>query len=504
MREFATTYLKLFRLAVILAGIQVCFTGVAMAKIGIVKKIYIRDNPLSVEFDVSGKAPVKVIRISKTEVLVAIKNVSLAKTFTIQGKNHPSIASVNVEALEGNVVAVVVVGKQAYGKLDSRFNKNNTRLMVSLGEEKAAASRKPAAAAKETPSKESQEKPEVKVMPKAKDTIAAKPTPPKKSDPPAANLPSQPKPLPKIAAPVKKDEKNKRLAKEAEKVKMATAPVYVPPKRSKSEFKGDISDLYRGPDPKACEAKQVQNALLLIKKELYKEAYEVLDQYMIKENFSCLEQVYFLKAYVYYKGIEEGDFTRLIKAERMFQDAVVSYPKSKYLPFAYTAMGMIQAALKNMSAAEGYFNIVHQGYKDYTGMPEVQYHLAMIFDEKGYTDKALRLYKKVFQSPLDNSYITDAGVGYGKALFNKRQYFDALSIFNYVIKNDVKKVYEGPDLLLFTADANFELGLSKGARDNYIRVMNLFPDIPNKDMVLSKVGDAYGLENNEEKAKKNI
>jgi tetratricopeptide (TPR) repeat protein len=91
-------------------------------------------------------------------------------------------------------------------------------------------------------------------------------------------------------------------------------------------------------------------------------------------------------------------------------------------------------------------------------------------------------------------------LGYGKALFENLRYYDALSVLNYVIQNDVKKVYESSDLLKYTADANFELGLSKGARENYIRLLNLYPNIKDPDMALSKAGDAYGMENQEEKA----
>ena len=511
MKESAFTYLRLLRAAAFVVCIQICFAGTAVAKFPVVKSILIKDTPLSVEFEVTGKAPVKVIRISEKEVLVAIKNVVLAKGYKVVGKDHPSIKSVSVEALDGNVVAVVVTGKRAYGKIASSFNKNNTRLAVALDK---GSKKRPAAVKKEIP-KPADEKEVTAVKPQktaepvkkvATPELPARPVIEKAPEPlPAAALeppaekkaPPAPVPPPAVKKQPKPETEDDRIAQ------MRTPPVYEPPQRTKSEFRGDISDIHRGKDAlMGCEAKPVENAVLLMKKELYREAYEILDQYMLKENFSCLEQVYYLRAYVYYKSIEDEDYARLIKAERMFQDALVSYPKSRLVPFAYAGIGMIQSVLKNMSAAEGYLNIVRKGYADYTGMPEVQFYLAEIYDEKGYTDKALRLYKKVFQSPLDNSYITDAGVGYGKELYNKRQYFDALSVFNYVIKNDVKKVYESPDLLRYTGDANFELGIPIGARENYIRLMNLFPDIPDKGMILSKVGDAYGMENSEEKALK--
>ncbi|MEH0019873.1 MAG: tetratricopeptide repeat protein [Desulfobacter sp.] len=522
MKKLVSVYLGTLLVACLVVVVQICLVKSAMASLPVVKNILIKDSPLSVEFELTGKAPVKVIRIGKKEVLVAIKNVVLAKGYKVHGEKHPAIDSVNVESLDGNVVAVVVVGKKAYGEIDSGFNKNHTRLTVALTKDRKIKTPpvKTVAPAPKAPAEGktvAAKAPEKKVAPKAVAVPVPAPAPVAETLPPPT-----PKPVPPpeptaekigptveekdIAPPpvelppaVEKTPKAKEKLQKTADIK--APPMYVPPKRVKGEFRGDISDIYRGADPlMGCEAKPVENALLLIKKELYDEAYDILEQYVFQENFSCLEQVYYLRAYVFYKNIQGEDYANLIKAERMFQDALVSFPKSRFVPFAYAGVGMIQAALKNMSAAEGYFNIVRKGYVDYTGMPEIQFHLAKIYDEKGYMDKALRLYRDVFQAPMDNSYITDAGVGYGKALFNKRKYFDALSVFNYVVKNDAKKVYESPDLLRFTGESNFELGISKGARDNFIRLLNLFPEIPDKAMILSKVGDAYGMENNEEKA----
>lgn len=518
MKTQAPVIHRLFLAVFLIMAVQFVSAGSAMASLNQIKAIHIKDAPLSVSFEVTGKSPIRVIRISDREVLVAIKGVRLAKGYKVLGRKHPAIASVHVESLDGDVVAVVVGGKQSYGRISSSFNASNTRLTVALGN-----GRKDGAAAVTTPQGAA---PAVRAQP------ALSPEPPQMADTPKgpvpAPLPAKPEHSQQVAAPseekapgpVKKVEMAERREppapqatvrppkkKETPKPGLSPAelvkapPVYVPPKRAKSDFRGDISDIHRGDNPlMGCEAKPVENALLFIRKELYKEAHDILDQYMFQENFSCLEQVYYLKAFVYHKSIGDDDYASLLKAEQMYQDALVSYPQSSLVPFAYTGVGMIQSQLKNISAAEGYLNIVKKGYQAYTGMPEVQYYLARIYDEKGYTDKALRLYKEVFQSPLDNSYIIDAGVGYGKALFDKRQYYDALSIFNYVIKNDAGKIYESPDLLRYAGDASFELGLSKDARKTFMRLLNLFPEIPDRDMVLSRVGDAYGMENQEEKA----
>jgi len=227
-----------------------------------------------------------------------------------------------------------------------------------------------------------------------------------------------------------------------------------------------------------------------------------LDKYVAKSNFTCLEQAFFLRAYAYYKSVAKTDSARLMKAGQLFQDALVFNPGSPLVPFAYAAMGMIQEDLNNGAAAEGYFNIIKQGYPEYRGMPEIIYHLARLYEQQGHFDKAMRYYKRVFEDETQNKYIADAGIGYGKALFRKMQYFNSLAVLNYVVKSSPRKVYSSPELLLAIGNANFEVGLAKESRKALTRVLNLFSDIKNPDVILSRIADTYGMENNRTRAVK--
>ena len=104
-----------------------------MAGYPVVKAIHVKDNPFSVTVDMTGKAPVKVIRVGEREVLVAIKNVSLAKGLVVGGKDNSNLESVHVETLEGNVVAVMVTGKHvSEKKINSSFNAAKNQLTVVL------------------------------------------------------------------------------------------------------------------------------------------------------------------------------------------------------------------------------------------------------------------------------------------------------------------------------------------------------------------------------------
>ncbi len=465
-----------------------------------IKKIRISPDPLSIQFFVTGPIPVKVVKVEKRELLVALKNVTLDKGFKIEGRQTGAFRNIDVEALSGNVVAVILTSDQPYGEIRSDFNSSQSIFMVDLGikgKTEAVAKAGPVPAPPE---------PEIKAA-----VPAASKTPPpaeKRPSPKAAvakeeHLPDPVKrsDIPEITA-VDKINKGGASSRKRKAAEILEPAVYVPPVRELSGYSGDISDIIQTIDDSGCESDRVDNAVNLLRKKMYAKAFDLLDQFTMQENFTCLEQAFFLKAYAFLKSVPKKDYTRLIQAERLFQDALISYPKSDYIPYGYAAIGLIQLKLNNISAAEGYFNIVKQGYLQYSGMAEILYQLALIYDLKGYPDKALTYYKQVFEDTQVNSYIADAGVGYGKALFNKRNYLDSLSILNYVVTSHPKKVYENADLLLYIGNADYEVGLSRQARENLNRVLNLFADIPGRDIILSRVGDTYGMEDKVEKAVK--
>ncbi len=465
-----------------------------------IKKIRISPDSLSIEIFVTGPIPVKVVKVAPKELLVALKNVTLEKGFKIEGKQTTAFQNIAVEKLSGNVVAVILTSDQPYGEIRSKFNSSQSIFMVDLGTKeiaKAVAEAKPVSPRpgpqiKPTAPAEPQTAQIVEKKPSSKTAIAKEeqlPDPVKRSD------------IPEITA-VDKINKGGKAPRLLKSVQIPEPVVYVPPVREASGYSGNISDIVQKIDESGCESGRLDSAVNLLRKKLYAKAFDLLDQYTMQENFTCLEQASFLKAYAFLKSVQKEDYTRLIQAERLFQDALISYPKSDYIPYGYAAIGLIQKELNNISAAEGYFNIVKQGYLQYSGMAEILYHLAWIYDLKGYPEKALTYYKQVFEDTQVNSYIADAGVGYGKALFNKRQYLDSLSVLNYVVTSSPKKVYETSDLLLYIGNANYEVGLSRPARENLNRVLNLFVDIPGRDIILSRIGDTYGMEDKVEKAVK--
>jgi TolA-binding protein len=468
------------------------FPQSAAARPAAIKKILVQPDPLAVKFHVSGQMPVKVIKVEAKELLVALKDVTLEKDFRIEGAKGSGIENIAVERLAGNVVAVVLTVKEPLNKIQSDFNSSNSVFQVRLGQKKKSPAQ-PAAKKVQIP------KPVVVSPEKSKPAAQASSPKPASAGTPRVDAHAGTTTIESILK-ARKPKLNTVKQETQKQESIPTPSVYVPPNREKSQFKGDISDLVIKIGMSSCASDPISNAIELLKKSMNVKAYDLMDQYIVQDASACTEEAYFLRAYAFYTSVKKQDYAQMLNAERLFQDALISYPKSDYLPYGYAGIGLIQKELNNISAAEGYFNIIKQGYLEYTGLAEVMYHLAQIYDAKGYQDKAMAYYKQVFEDTEINSYIADAGIGYGKALYNKRQYLDALSVLNYVVDDNPKKVYESSDILLYIGNANYEVGLARQARENLTRLINLFSQVKEPDIILSKIGDTYAMENNEEKA----
>ena len=486
IRSYSKWWAKLSGLIAVglMVGLLPVEVGAATA---VIRRIEVKKDPLSVNIVISREVPAKVIQVGRTELLIALKNISLDKGFTIDGQDRSLISRIAVERMQGDVMAVLLTGAGPLDHVRSGYNPAKSSFIVTLGK---------SGSQKTTPSTDKASLKKRTIQPgdgleaRTDQTLrrTTEPVPEKNARIPDAELQGTVKPFPASDSP--------------KPVQASRPKVYVPPERQKGKYQGDISDLVIMIDESGCDDPIITDVLSLLARDRFQEAFDVLNTHTLQDAAPCPEPVVFLKAYAYLKSVTTGDFARLVAAERMYQDALVAYPGSGYVPHAYAAMGIIQKRMNNLAAAEGYFNIVRQNYAAYPGRPEIMYYLGTIHEEKGEVDTALTYFKEVFEAGILNRYIPAAGVAYGRGLYRKLQYLDALSVLNHVAAAYPDELYAGGDLLSIMGNAGFELGQSRYAREAFIRLLNLYPGIQDPDLVLSRIGDTYGMENNSEKAVK--
>lgn len=303
----------------------------------------------------------------------------------------------------------------------------------------------------------------------------------------------------------KNDENTERVKKQSLSMEenMPIAENTLPLKKIKSQLQGNIDDLPTILKKDNCsETQAIRSALEYCQKGAFQEAYQAMNNFL-NENSShaCLETASYLRAYCSLKEIEFPDEAKLLETATFFQDAISYYPESKYTPFGMTALGKIYQQLNNDSEAKGYFNLVLQKFEGFSGTPGVLYELGMIHVKTEKYRKAVARLGKIVTEYPDVSFITDVRRELGIAYFNINNFSKSLEQMQWLVKNRPKMVYKNPTLLLYIGNCYYHTGEHEKARSVLTRAYNLYPEVENNHIILTRIADIYVDEGKDEKAK---
>jgi tetratricopeptide (TPR) repeat protein len=255
----------------------------------------------------------------------------------------------------------------------------------------------------------------------------------------------------------------------------------------KNKFTGTVDDFIVEYSGDFCKSKELDAGIEMLKNKQFDSALKFFDNFTKSNNSgACAESSAFLKAYAHFKTDSDN-----LKKVKSFQDAISYYPESKYLPYAFAALGQLQLAMDNRAESLGYYKLILKNYNSYTGMPEVYYQLGLMhLDERKYND-AISKFAAVIDNFEGNVYVLDAQVALGKVFFLKDHFINCLTILNGVLAEDPKKLYQSSDLLYFIGHANYEIGRNKEAEKALMHLYNLYPNLKTRDEILTKVGDTF-------------
>ena len=485
MTDFRLNKLVLFVLAILMFNPLV--PGRLWAKGVVLTAIDIQDSVKRIRFSVTGKVPEKVIRVDAKEVLIALKNIDIkedivALAVSVAGKTRKEwLKDLQVEKLPGGVMALMITGTRPFKRVKASWDKAGRHLIVDFGDGENPSGKKQKSFGRKHKSRVPNLKEKGQRFKKnSAQAIAVQ----QKKD--------RPIPIKKVESPREVSEVSKKRAPKEKQTE------YIAPVRSSSPFIGDITDLLSQVDLSDCRSEELKTVIGYLKGRMWAPALSILTAHVDNPANQCLGQVRYLKAFAAMKAAEkDGD---RIYAASCFKEALVAHPASTLVPFAYTGLGLLHLKLNNPAVAEGYFNLVQQGYPEYPGLAQVLYHLGDILETRGFPDQAMALFRQVFEKMPENIHTVDAGLGMGKIFYKKRRYIDALNMFQHLLKANPEKVYDSSELLFNIGNAHLQLGNSREARENLLRCYNLFPDVRGRDMIMNSIGDTYALEKNIDRA----
>lgn len=454
----------LVKLQLAIVFITLLFASPSVAASAKIESINLENSPYAVRVKLSGKVPYKVVQFDKKEILVAVKNIEPGGIGKLSGNGKPGIKDVRVAQKKRGVVSLIISTRENVRSVSSVWIPVGNTLLV-----KPVFNKKPVGKKKRAPEKIKQPK--------------------------FAEAPEQTQPL---SGPNRQSSDAFSDAPDFDDTAgtggaTGDAGSEAGERVFDKRFSGTTADLFLELRSDACEdpSGEIKQALILCRQEAWGNAFELFSNFTENESLSkrCLENIFMLRAYSFFKDIEKGSVEEHIEAAEYFQEMISYYPDSVYLPYAATALGKIHVALKDYTQAEGYFKIILKLFKEYPGTPEVLFELGRIYTEKKDTKRAIAMLKKVVTQFPHGGFIGKAKIALGKSLFNQNDFYSAITTFEDVVKNHPRLVYKNSELLLFLGNAYYHTNQSKKARRILSKVYNIFPSTEGRDTILTRIGD---------------
>ena len=213
-----------------------------------------------------------------------------------------------------------------------------------------------------------------------------------------------------------------------------------------------------------------------------------------------LERAHFLLAKSYDHMFKKNISEHFLEVNRHYQDAISRFPDSVFVPDAMVSIGNCYFKVKNYYEALAYFSLVCENYKAYAAAPEALFEQGRVLALTKKSQEAIRSFQQVERLYPETSFANTAKIERAKALFDMNSFKRSLRVLDEIMTTEPNKVYEDPDILLYSGYNYYELGRLGKARDLLCKVLNYFPDIGSNHLILTRIADTYREQGMESKA----
>ena len=213
-----------------------------------------------------------------------------------------------------------------------------------------------------------------------------------------------------------------------------------------------------------------------------------------------LERAYFLLAKSYDHMFKRNISEHFLEVNRHYQDAISRFPNSVFVPDAMVSIGNCYFKVKNYYEALAYYSLVYKNYKAYAAAPEALFEQGRVLALTKKPQEAIRSFQQVERLYPETPFASPAKIERAKALFDMNSFKRSLRVLDEIMTTEPNKIYEDPDILLYSGYNYYELGRLGKARDLLCKVLNYFPDIESNHLILTRIADTYREQGMESKA----
>jgi TolA-binding protein len=215
-----------------------------------------------------------------------------------------------------------------------------------------------------------------------------------------------------------------------------------------------------------------------------------------------LERAYFLLARSYDNMFKNNISEHFVEVNRYYQDAISRFPNSVFVPDAMVSIGKCCSSVENHYEALAYYSLVCENYKMYAAAPEALFERGKILTLVKKPQEAVKSFQQVERLYPETPFASMARISRAKVLFDMNNFKGSLAVLDEIMTAEPSKVYENPEILLYSGYNYYELGRLEKARDVLCKVLNYCPDIESNHLILARIADSYREQGMESKALK--
>ena len=215
-----------------------------------------------------------------------------------------------------------------------------------------------------------------------------------------------------------------------------------------------------------------------------------------------LERAYFLLAKCYDHMFKENISEHFVEVTRYYQDAISKFPDSVFVPDAMVSIGSCYFNVKNYNEALAYYTLVCENFKTYAAAPMAMFERGKILALTKKSQEAVKSFQRVEKLYRETPFASKAKIRRAKVLFDMNNFKRSLRALDEIMTAEPNKVYENPDILLYSGYNYYELGRLEKARDVFCKVLNYCPDIESNHLILARIADTYREQGMKSKASK--
>jgi len=174
---------------------------------------------------------------------------------------------------------------------------------------------------------------------------------------------------------------------------------------------------------------------------------------------------------------------------------IQTFPDSKYVASAYFHLALIYSKMKGYSSeAIAYFDLLNKYYPNSFYASLSYFYKGKLFYKKEKFKEAKEMFEKFIKCSPKTKELKEAKIFLAKTLFKMGWHRQAQKVFLELEKKYPDFYIEDPEALYLMGENYFLLKKYKKAITCLFHVLNVYPQIKEKDVILARIADCYNYQ----------